>query len=145
MFSALIAIHASRGVNFGQQELCCAIEVQFGVYGSWRHNVHFIVKNVCITSLVLSVHPKIGLARVQLSHHSMYFIDHLEWCLYYVQSMHACCAIILHLHKSIAHSKLIALKYGIPMAAHTKWIQYIPRNMHTVLLCFALLWLCNRS
>ena len=25
-----------------------------------------------------------------------------------------------------------------------KWgIQYIPRNMHTVLLCFALLWLCN--
>ena len=28
----------------------------------------------------------------------------------------------------------------------TPWdIQYIPRNMHTVLLCFALLWLCNRS
>ena len=26
-----------------------------------------------------------------------------------------------------------------------KWIQYILRNMHTVLLCFALLWLCNRS
>ena len=24
-------------------------------------------------------------------------------------------------------------------------VQYIPRNMHTVLLCFALLWLCNRS
>ena len=24
-------------------------------------------------------------------------------------------------------------------------IQYIPRNMHTVLLCFALLWLCNHS
>ena len=24
-------------------------------------------------------------------------------------------------------------------------IQYIPRNMHTVLLCLALLWLCNRS
>ena len=24
-------------------------------------------------------------------------------------------------------------------------IQYIPWNMHTVLLCFALLWLCNRS
>ena len=23
-------------------------------------------------------------------------------------------------------------------------LQYIPRNMHTVLLCFALLWLCNR-
>ena len=25
------------------------------------------------------------------------------------------------------------------------YLQYIPRNMHTVLLCFALLWLCNRS
>ena len=24
-------------------------------------------------------------------------------------------------------------------------LQYIPRNMHMVLLCFALLWLCNRS
>ena len=24
-------------------------------------------------------------------------------------------------------------------------LQYIPRNMHTVLLCFILLWLCNRS
>ena len=24
-------------------------------------------------------------------------------------------------------------------------VQYIPRNMHTVLLCFALLWLCNHS
>ena len=24
-------------------------------------------------------------------------------------------------------------------------LQYIPRNMHTVLLCFALLWLRNRS
>ena len=26
-----------------------------------------------------------------------------------------------------------------------EYVQYIPRNMHTVLLCFALLWLCNRS
>ena len=25
------------------------------------------------------------------------------------------------------------------------YVQYIPRNMHTDLLCFALLWLCNRS
>ena len=24
-------------------------------------------------------------------------------------------------------------------------VQYTPRNMHAVLLCFALLWLCNRS
>ena len=27
----------------------------------------------------------------------------------------------------------------------SKSLQYIPRNMHTVLCCFALLWLCNRS
>ena len=26
-----------------------------------------------------------------------------------------------------------------------KYLQNIPRNMHTVFLCFALLWLCNRS
>ena len=24
-------------------------------------------------------------------------------------------------------------------------VQYIPRNMHTALMCFALLWLCNSS
>ena len=28
---------------------------------------------------------------------------------------------------------------------HNVDLQYILRNMHTVLLCFALLWLCNRS
>ena len=32
-----------------------------------------------------------------------------------------------------------------PTAPFFHLIQYIPRNMHTVLLCFALLWLCNRS
>ena len=31
------------------------------------------------------------------------------------------------------------------MAGSPTVLQYIPRNMHTVLLCFALLWLCNRS
>ena len=35
------------------------------------------------------------------------------------------------------------LIYGIHWGQVTH-IQYIPRNMHTVLLCFALLWLCNR-
>ena len=34
----------------------------------------------------------------------------------------------------------------VPVPVAQTWdIQYIPRNMHTVLLCFALLWLCNRS
>ena len=28
---------------------------------------------------------------------------------------------------------------------HAGIAQYIPRNMHTILLCFALLWSCNRS
>ena len=32
-----------------------------------------------------------------------------------------------------------------PRATNPTSLQYIPRNMHTVLLCFALLWLCNRS
>ena len=32
-----------------------------------------------------------------------------------------------------------------PVAMGKSHIQYIPRNMHTVSLCFALLWLCNRS
>ena len=41
----------------------------------------------------------------------------------------------------------VAVLYKIPWHGHSVvWkIQYIPRNMHTVLLCFALLWLCNRS
>ena len=30
-------------------------------------------------------------------------------------------------------------------AVNCSYLQYIPRNMHTVLLCFVLLWLCNRS
>ena len=34
-------------------------------------------------------------------------------------------------------------KAGLSMTAQI--LQYIPRNMHTILLCFALLWLCNRS
>ena len=31
------------------------------------------------------------------------------------------------------------------VTASAALLQYIPRNKHTVLLCFALLWLCNRS
>ena len=38
----------------------------------------------------------------------------------------------------------IGIKYWW-MVGFIYMIQYIPRNMHTVLLCFALLWLCNRS
>ena len=34
---------------------------------------------------------------------------------------------------------------GCPLAKFPFILQYIPRNMHTVLLCFALLWLYNRS
>ena len=40
-------------------------------------------------------------------------------------------------------------RYLLPTIPNLLWnslcLQYIPRNMHTVLLCFALLWLCNRS
>ena len=39
---------------------------------------------------------------------------------------------------SKGHMRVELIELNIP-------VQYIPRNMHTVLLCFALLWLCNRS
>ena len=32
-----------------------------------------------------------------------------------------------------------------PLCVSIDQLQYIPRNMHTVLLCCALLWLCNHS
>ena len=38
--------------------------------------------------------------------------------------------------------------HGISIISSTgddRVLQYSPRNIHTVLLCFALLWLCNRS
>ena len=40
-------------------------------------------------------------------------------------------------------NKLLPVRFA--QACCLRYIQYIPRNMHTVLLCFALLWLCNRS
>ena len=39
----------------------------------------------------------------------------------------------------------ILISYIINAMAADYQLQYIPRNMHTVLLCFALLWLCNPS
>ena len=62
----------------------------------------------------------------------------------------------LHNHNKAKHNKTVCIFLGIYctiiMSLWISWtfltrchIQYIPRNMHTVLLCFALLWLCNRS
>ena len=74
----------------------------------------------------------------------------------------------LHNHNKAKHNKTVCIFLGIYCTAHDisksdenamtskrlrvtpnfpkiMKIQYIPRNMHTVLLCFALLWLCNRS
>ena len=45
----------------------------------------------------------------------------------------------LHNHNKAKHNKTVYVN------SHYVDIQYIPRNMHTVLLCFALLWLCIRS
>ena len=66
----------------------------------------------------------------------------------------------LHNHNKAKHNKTVCIFLGIycmsmfclcrtwvnvlPVSVLC-YIQYIPRNMHTVLLCFALLWLCNRS
>ena len=46
------------------------------------------------------------------------------------------------LAKTMLLQLLIVIRY---VKSQVLGIQYIPRNMHTVLLCFALLWLCNRS
>ena len=76
----------------------------------------------------------------------------------------------LHNHNKTKHNETVCIFLGIYCStynqglavchiilSHHKWsviliwnvsneaLQYIPRNMHTVLLCFALLWLCNRS
>ena len=68
------------------------------------------------------------------------------------------CSLFLSQAKSMPNHLKFSLmtdgQFGIwlPWCIHTsvniRWkgnIQYIPKNMHTVLLCFALLWLCNRS
>ena len=56
------------------------------------------------------------------------------------------------IHENHLYIKHITLQqfnkhYGSEVGrSETRWfLQYIPRNMHTVLLCFALLWLCNLS
>ena len=63
----------------------------------------------------------------------------------------------LHNHNKAKHNKTVCIFLGIycnlnqqkrPLHSNdacSEMLQYIPRNMHTVLLCFALLWLCNRS
>ena len=66
----------------------------------------------------------------------------------------------LHNHNKAKHDKTVCIFLGIycslSVVSHSAltWLrnmyrycvlQYIPRNLHTVLLCFALLWLCNRS
>ena len=43
------------------------------------------------------------------------------------------------------HRKVLKWELLVQPMTKLSLIQYIPRNMHTVLLCFALLWLCNRS
>ena len=56
------------------------------------------------------------------------------------------------LFKTFSWHGLISHNHDMELATSTRFglfitvmLQYIPRNMHTVLLCFALLWLCNRS
>ena len=52
---------------------------------------------------------------------------------------------ILQWHFSNGSGKVCGWHTNIFHSAVIWCIQYIPRNVHTVLLCFALLWLCNRS
>ena len=49
-------------------------------------------------------------------------------------------------HIRLIRTTILSQQHKAQDHLQTVWdIQYIPRNMHTVLLCFALLWLCNRS
>ena len=48
-------------------------------------------------------------------------------------------------HDIIFNAAIIKAEYRSNVELIKYILQYIPRNMHTVLLCFALLWLCNRS
>ena len=52
--------------------------------------------------------------------------------------------ILLRWWKSVANNRTNRFPPPWPPSISV-YLQYIPRNMHTVLLCFALLWLSNRS
>ena len=60
-------------------------------------------------------------------------------CLEWVSAMSAGCL------GSLGYGRVDCLLTAICTGLRTLQVQYIPRNMHSVLLCFALLWLCNRS
>ena len=55
-----------------------------------------------------------------------------------------CINVVSYYHNAWTYNILDMIKC-IPFRRIHGSIQYTPRNMHTVLLCFALLWLCNRS
>ena len=73
---------------------------------------------------------------------------HVVWNRYQLNSL---CKILFRLKNRYQGSVLPTPLERIPLLVKSLWcrrrchIQYIPRNMHTVLLCFALLRLCNRS
>ena len=73
---------------------------------------------------------------------------HVVWNRYQLNSL---CKILFRLKTRYQGSVLPTPLERTPLLVKSLWcrrrchIQYIPRNMHTVLLCFALLWLCNRS
>ena len=47
------------------------------------------------------------------------------------------------LHRVVSSGRCIKNQHGTCQCnTEILYVQYIPRNMHTVLLCFALLWLC---
>ena len=65
-----------------------------------------------------------------------------------------CCDMLSYKTPESTFLLIVVIKYApleAIMGTSVFWIQgcliiqYIPRNMHTVSLCFALLWLCNRS
>ena len=63
---------------------------------------------------------------------------HLAKCFHFIGELLFCIFIT-------SHSRDTRIVRNLPKSVITgNKLQYIPRNMHTVLLCFALLLLCNR-
>ena len=70
---------------------------------------------------------------------------HIRWqSSYNVVDLHWLLIVIITMTKLAMYSCFYVWARRIRVT-DVELLQYILRNMHTVLLCFALLWLCNRS
>ena len=71
-----------------------------------------------------------------------YMSDWNTLTIYWGMLLHVACQL---LHRVIYSNACDFQMRSVSGIFFQRLIQYIPRNLHTVLLCFALLWLCNHS